>query len=183
MSIDSTLNVRSGGRCELCSATEGLAARPVSPRPDAAVLCETCNAQVSDAGAALDPNHWVCLRDAAWSEHPAIQVLAVRLLERLGEPWALELREQLYLDEDTRSWAADVPAGDARPSAVDSHGAVLREGDSVTLIKDLDVKGAGFTAKRGTLVKGIKLGDDPGLVEGRVNGVAIYLKTEFLKRA
>jgi protein PhnA len=60
---------------------------------------------------------------------------------------------------------------------------VLVDGDAVTLIKDLDVKGANFTAKRGTLVKGIRLTDDPALVEGRVNGIAIYLKTAFLKKA
>ncbi|MCB9671399.1 MAG: PhnA domain-containing protein [Alphaproteobacteria bacterium] len=46
----------------------------------------------------------------------------------------------------------------------------------------LPVKGANFTAKRGTLVKGIRVGDDPTHVEGRVNGQSIYLKTEFLKK-
>ncbi len=50
-------------------------------------------------------------------------------------------------------------------------------------IKDLDVKGAGFTAKRGTLVKDIRLADDPELIEGRVNKTVIYLRTEFLKKA
>ncbi len=68
-------------------------------------------------------------------------------------------------------------------STRDSNGTILSDGDSVTLIKDLEVKGGGFTAKRGTLVKGIRLTDDPGLVEGRVNKMAIYLKTEFLKKA
>ena len=66
---------------------------------------------------------------------------------------------------------------------MDSHGAELKSGDSVTLIKDLDVKGAGFTAKRGTLVKDIRLADDPELIEGRVNKTVIYLRTEFLKKA
>ena len=41
----------------------------------------------------------------------------------------------------------------------------------------------GFVAKRGTLVKGIRLGEDPTHVEGKVNGTAVYLKTSFVKRA
>ena len=65
----------------------------------------------------------------------------------------------------------------------DSNGTPLAEGDAVTLIKDLEVKGAGFTAKRGTLVKGIHLTDEAGMVEGRVNGITIVLKTQFLKKA
>ena len=52
----------------------------------------------------------------------------------------------------------------------------------MTLIKDLDVKGAGFTAKRGTVVKNIIVGDDPEHIEGRVNKTKIYLKTCFLKK-
>jgi protein PhnA len=68
------------------------------------------------------------------------------------------------------------------PQVVDSNGAVLMDGDSVTLIKDLDVKGANFTAKRGTLVKSIRVGDDPTHVEGRVNKMSIMLKTCFLKK-
>jgi protein PhnA len=47
----------------------------------------------------------------------------------------------------------------------------------------LNVKGGGFTAKRGTLVKNIRTGADPTHVEGRVNKVAIFLKTCFLKKA
>lgn len=73
----------------------------------------------------------------------------------------------------------DAPAA----PTLDSNGTPLTEGDAVTPIKDLDVKGAGFTAKRGTLVKNIHLTDDPGLVEGRVNGMVIVLETGFLKRA
>lgn len=64
-----------------------------------------------------------------------------------------------------------------------SNGTPLAEGDAVALIKELEVKGAGFTAKRGTLVKGIHLTADAGMVEGRANGITIVLKTQFLKKA
>ncbi len=66
----------------------------------------------------------------------------------------------------------------------DSNGTVLGEGDSVTLIKDLKVKGTSVTLKRGTLVKGIHLTDDPAEVECRVEKVkGLVLRTEFLKKA
>ena len=68
-------------------------------------------------------------------------------------------------------------------ATVDSNGATLADGDSVTLIKDLNVKGGGFTAKRGTLVKGIRLTDNPLHIEGRVNKQTIVLVTAYLKKA
>jgi protein PhnA len=55
-------------------------------------------------------------------------------------------------------------------------------GDNVTLIKDLDVKGGNFTAKRGTPVRNISLTDNPEHIEGRVNGVRIVLLTCYLKK-
>lgn len=66
----------------------------------------------------------------------------------------------------------------------DSNGAVLANGDSVTLIKDLKVKGTSVTLKRGTLVKNIRLTDDEELIECNVDKVkGLMLRTEFLKKA
>jgi protein PhnA len=65
----------------------------------------------------------------------------------------------------------------------DSNGTVLLEGDSVTVIKDLKVKGAASDLKRGTIVKKIHLVDDPEVIEARVNGSTLVLKTCFLKKA
>jgi protein PhnA len=66
----------------------------------------------------------------------------------------------------------------------DSNGAQLNDGDSVTLIKDLKVKGAGTTLKRGTLVKNIRLTDDPAEIECSTKQVkGLVLRTEFLKKA
>lgn len=65
----------------------------------------------------------------------------------------------------------------------DSNGNTLAEGDSVTVIKDLKVKGSSSTLKRGTLVKKIHLTDEAGEVEARVDGSTIVLKTLFLKKA
>lgn len=66
----------------------------------------------------------------------------------------------------------------------DSNGAILKDGDSVTLIKDLKVKGTSVTLKRGTRVKSIRLTDDPDEVECNVDKVkGLVLRTEFLKKA
>jgi protein PhnA len=65
----------------------------------------------------------------------------------------------------------------------DSNGAVLKDGDSVTVIKDLKVRGSSSVIKRGTMVKGIRLTDDAAEIEGKVEKSMMVLRTEFLKKA
>ena len=67
----------------------------------------------------------------------------------------------------------------------DSNGNILSDGDSVTLIKDLKVKGSGgVTLKRGTLVKNIRLTDDTDEIEANVDKVrGLVLRTEFVRKA
>jgi len=68
--------------------------------------------------------------------------------------------------------------------AKDANGAQLKDGDNVTLIKDLKVKGTSVTLKRGTLVKGIRLTDDPEEIDCKVEKVkGLVLRTEFVKKA
>ncbi|MEG1615982.1 MAG: zinc ribbon domain-containing protein YjdM [Bacteroidales bacterium] len=64
----------------------------------------------------------------------------------------------------------------------DSNGAELLDGDSVTVIKDLKVKGSSMVIKRGTKVKSIRLTEDPELVDCKIDGSSIVLKTCFLKK-
>ena len=65
----------------------------------------------------------------------------------------------------------------------DANGTELNAGDNVTLTKDLKVKGAGATLKRGTMVKNIKITDDDKEIEGKIDKMGvIVLKTEFLKK-
>lgn len=72
--------------------------------------------------------------------------------------------------------------GDTAPT-LDANGTTLQNGDTVTLIKDLDVKGAGVTLKRGTTVKNITLTDDPELIDCRTKEVkGLVLKTCFVKK-
>ncbi len=66
----------------------------------------------------------------------------------------------------------------------DSNGTKLSEGDSVTVIKDLKVKGSSTVLKRGTMIRNIHLTDDPDEIEGRTDKVkGLVLRTEFLKKA
>jgi protein PhnA len=65
----------------------------------------------------------------------------------------------------------------------DSNGALLKDGDSVTVIKDLKVRGSSSVIKRGTMVKNIRLTEDADEVEGKVEKSVMVLRTEFLKKA
>lgn len=65
----------------------------------------------------------------------------------------------------------------------DSNGALLNDGDSVTVIKDLKVRGSSAVIKRGTKVNRIRLTDDPEEVEGKVDGSMMVLKACFIKKA
>jgi protein PhnA len=123
-----------------------------------------------------------------WSEFNPVKVVAWRILQKIrSEGWARDLQEQLYLEEEVQQWAEsgtlDSDNSDSTLAKTkDSNGNILLNGDAVTLIKDLQVKGAGFTAKRGTLVKNITLTDNPSQIEGKVNGTQIVLLTQFLKK-
>lgn len=192
MSTEKALQARSESHCELCGATETLAVYGVPPDSDGSpeqsiLVCETCREQIEDPDK-VDVNHWRCLNESMWSQVPAVQVMAWRMLTRLrAEGWPQDLLDMLYLDEETQAWAEATGEGQSDEDAVkhkDAHGALLEAGDTVTLIKDLNVKGANFTAKRGTAVRGISLvPDNPEQIEGRVNGQQIVILTKFVKKA
>ena len=192
MTVNTELMARSGGKCELCAASQSLEVHTVAGATEAGaagsvLLCATCRA--ADFSPASDqPNHWYKIKDSIWSEHTPVKVAAYRVLKSLkDQAWAQDLLSQIYLDDDALQWAetAGTEAGDAPTAStvIDSNGTALLEGDTVTLIKDLVVKGANFTAKRGTVVKGIHLTDDPKYIEGRVNGTRIVLIAAYLKKA
>ncbi len=177
----------------MCGSTDSLAVYEIPPASDGSaeqslLLCATCRLQIEDPQK-IDVRHWRCLNDSMWNPVPAVQVMAWRMLSRLShEGWPQDLLDMLYLDDQTLSWARaeDTSRSDETVASrhLDSNGAVLNAGDTVTLIKDLNVKGANFTAKRGTAVRGISLvADNPGHIEGRVNGQQIVILTKFVKKS
>ena len=192
MSIEEILRSRSESKCELCGAVADLQVYAIPPDSDdsadkSVLVCATCDEQIRDPGRE-DAHHWRCLSETMWSQVPAVQVLAWRMLNRLrAETWAQDLLDMLYLDDELLEWAKADGAGVGSEDTLrhlDTNGAVLAAGDSVTLIKDLVVKGAGFTAKRGTAVRGISLvADNPEHIEGRVNGQQIVILTKFVKKS
>lgn len=195
MTTEQILRERSGDKCELCGATEQLDvyAVPDSPADNASdnaaqsiYICATCREQIEDPDK-TDVNHWRCLNDSMWNPEPAVQVMAWRMLTRLSaEGWPQELLDMLYFDEEQLAWAeAGTHKVDNEHSVAhkDSNGTVLEAGDTVTLVKDLKVKGANFTAKQGTAVRNISLvADNPEHIEGRVEGQRIVILTQFVKK-
>jgi protein PhnA len=90
-------------------------------------------------------------------------------------------------DEASGEWisAADAAsrAGAAAVEVRDAVGNLLSDGDQVTLIKDLNVKGAGQTLKRGTLIKSIRLTGDAQEIDCRYEGIkGLVLRAEFVKK-
>ena len=191
MTIEQTLRERSESKCELCSASEDLAVYEVPPESqgkidDSILICNTCREQIENPEK-TEANHWRCLNDSMWSQTPAVQIVAWRMLSRLSsEGWPQDLLDMLYLDEEKLAWAQATGKGLSKEDRVihkDSNGAELTAGDTVTLIKDLNVKGANFTAKRGAAVRGISLvADNPEHIEGKVNGQQIVILTKFVKK-
>ncbi len=191
MSIIESLKMRSESSCELCATSNGLEVYAVPPQTNQTVdnsvlVCETCISQIQNPEA-VDANHWRCLNDSMWNTNPAVQVVAWRMLNRLrSEGWPVELIDMMYMDDETLAWAkasGDHLAEEDKIIHKDSNGALLAAGDAVVLIKDLNVKGANFTAKRGTAVRGITLvHDNASQIEGKVNGQHIVILTEFVKK-
>ena len=164
--------------CDLCGNEEGLTAYAVAPKDETIIICSTCAASIEDP--TTDEKHWNCLHDSMWSTEPAVQVMAFRLFTKLS---AQDQLDMLYLEDDVKAWAEEGLNDEEQEPTRDSNGQILEEGDSVSIIKDLPVKGAGFTAKQGTSVKNIRMAPgDPTHIQGRVNGTMIFLKTTFLKK-
>ena len=191
MSLISDLNTRSSGKCEICTSESELVIHSVPPFNDTLsehniLLCQKCKMQLDDPES-IELNHWRCLNESIWSETDAVKVISYRMLHHLkAEAWPNDLLEMMYLEEDILIWAQkglnDSESND-KIVHLDSNGAVLENGDTVVLIKDLNVKGANFTAKRGTAVRNISLVfDNAEQIEGKVNGQHIVILTQFVKK-
>ncbi len=188
--MSNELNERSGNQCELCGSSDSLTSYTVPPKSgasadDMVMVCSTCSEQLTDTNK-IDPNHWRCLNDSMWSEVPAVKVVAWRMLNHLkGEGWPSDLLDMMYLEHDTLAWAKEgvVEEGETKEIHKDSNGVELVAGDTVTIIKDLNVKGSSLVAKRGTAVRNISLvHDHPDQIEGKVEGQKIVILTQYVKK-
>ncbi len=191
MKLEEVLQQRSENKCELCASINTTSLYEVPPAngrsaDNCIMICNKCLVQL-EKKEALDANHWACLTTAMWSETPGIQVTAWRMLNRLrDQSWAADNLDMLYLDEEKLAWAKTT--GDhENDGSVDLHkdcnGQVLQTGDTVVLIKSLDVKGSTLNAKMGTVVKNIRLVENnTEQIEGKIEGQTIVILTKYTRK-
>ena len=191
MKLEEELQIRSNNSCELCGSANQLVVYGIPPMGGAIAdkniyICEKCLQQL-DKKEELDLKHWTCLNTSMWSEVVAVQVVAWRMLNRLkNETWAADALDMMYLDDDTLEWAKasndHLDKGDDDMHR-DCNGTLLNSGDSITLIKTLEVKGSQIQAKIGTVVKNIKLvADNTAHIEGKIEGQQIVILTKFVRK-
>ena len=186
--IERKLKDRSGSVCEISGAEHDLVVYVLPPTNERTVensvlMAKHLKDQIENPET-TDEKDWRGLSESMWSEHLPVQIVSWRMLARLKNT---DLLEMMYLDEEALEWAKATGEGEEEDENKiihkDSNGVTLLDGDSVVLIKDLDVKGATFTAKRGAAVHNIKLvWDDANLIEGRVENQNIYILTQYVKK-
>ncbi len=191
MNTEAQLRSRSNNACELCRSEDGLSVYDVPPaaaniKDNSILICNKCLAQI-EKKEELDGRHWQCLSESMWSEVPAVQVVAWRMLNRLKqESWAADNLDMLYLDDEMLTWAkatGDHENDGAVDLHKDSNGNILQNGDTVVLTKSLDVKGSTLNARMGTVVKNIRLvPDNTEQIEGKIEGQTIVILTKYLRK-
>jgi protein PhnA len=161
--MQSRLVERSNNKCEICQSREPLSAFFIPESPDTTAncyvfICQVCLSNI-DAKGDCDLQHFRCLTNSMWSSTAAVQVMSYRLLHQcLPELWAQDAIDMLYLEEEFLLWAQADLAAEKEPT-LDANGVALQPGDAVTVMKDLEVKGA------------LLLNAEPTF------GILVYLKT------
>ena len=181
------LKDRSGSRCEISGSEENLVVYLVEPKtediPENCILITKNLKDQIENPDTTNPNDWRGLSDSMWNENLPVQIVSWRMLARLKNH---DLLDMMYLDDEALEWAKATGEGEDEEGKIvhkDSNGNLLFDGDSVVLIKDLDVKGANFTAKRGAAVHNIKVvWDNADQIEGRVEGQHIVILTQYVKK-
>lgn len=192
MKIEELLKKRSGSSCELTGTSENLAAYEVPPAQNIGadswiLISGKCLSQIQRKEP-LDELFWKELLPVSmWSEIPVVQVISWRMLNRFrSESWAADALDMMYLEGENLQWAKASGDHTGERDAEfhkDANGSMLQNGDTVTLIKDLDVKGSSLNAKVGTAVRSIRLvHDNHQQIEGRIEGQAIVILTRFVKK-
>lgn len=191
MKLEEILMNRAGKACELCGSNEKLQLYKVPPQDHSYVencimICTKCETQI-EKKEPLNEAHWKVLNETMWSEVPGVQVMAWRMLNRLRkESWAVDQLDMLYLADENLAWAKATGDHEFDGEAqlhTDASGNFLQEGDTVILVKNLDVKGTSFTARQGTIVKNIRLvRDNTEQIEGKIENQMIVILTKYVRK-
>jgi len=192
MKLEDIVKERSGGVCEITGESGNLNFYEVKPttgnEPERLILISDKALAQIEKKEEPDSGYWErVLPSSMWSEVPGVQVVSWRILNRFrNESWAADVLDMMYLDDGTLEWAkaSGDHLGDGSVQLhKDSNGNILQNGDTVTLIKDLDVKGSSLTAKIGTAVRNIRLvHGNVEQIEGKVEGQSIIILTKFVKK-
>lgn len=184
MAISTKLSERNQGLCELCNSESATYEYLVSPRKDEVIenqvaLCESCFSKLDQKG---QESHWRCLEGSIWNPEPSVQALSYRILySYLNEDWAENVINSIGLDENIVQWALSV--FEIADGHKDAFGNNLENGDNVVLTQALNVKGASFSAAKGTVVKKIRLvPHNTEQIEGKINDQTIVLLTKYVKK-
>ncbi len=105
---------------------------------------------------------------------------------KCGSEYAYEDRNMLVCPECAHEWSKDAAVESVEQELVvrDAHGNVLHDGDTVTVIKDLKIKGSSSVVKVGTKVKNIRLVEGDHNIDCKIDGIGpMQLKSEFVKKA
>jgi protein PhnA len=102
-----------------------------------------------------------------------------------GSAYTYEDGHLLLCPECAHEWSRSDPRGDSEePAVTDANGNALADGDTVTVIKDLKVKGSSSVVKVGTKVKNIRLVEGDHDIDCKIDGIgAMKLKSRFVKKA
>lgn len=183
MALAAALSARCGGTCELCTDAPATQEYAVTPRdPDQlanqVAICDTCLKEMDH----LEADHWRCLEGSIWNPEASVQALSYRMLHaRKDQGWAADVLNAVEADEDIIQWA--LTAFQVADVHKDAFNNILENGDNVVLTQALNVKGASFTAAKGTIVKKIRLvPDNTGQIEGKINDQTIVILTKFVKK-
>jgi protein PhnA len=182
--ITDRLSERCQGLCELCTTETATIAYAVSPKNNDVIenevaLCNTC---LSKLDSTSDQQHWQSLAGSIWNTEPSVQALSYRILyNNRDQDWAQEIMSAVEPDESVINWATS--AFQVADVHKDSNGNILESGDTVVLTQNLNVKGANFTATKGTVVRKIRLvPDNTEQIEGKVNEQMIVILTKYVRK-
>ena len=184
MAISGKLRERNQGLCELCNTKPATVEYLVSPRKEEMIenqvaLCETCLAKLDQKE---QESHWRCLEGSIWSPVSSVQALSYRILYSYrNQEWAENVINSIDLDENIVQWA--LSPFEITDGHKDAFGNLLENGDTVVLTQALNVRGASFSAAKGTVVKKIRLvPDNTEQIEGKINDQTIVILTKYVKK-
>jgi protein PhnA len=186
-SVEKKLHDRSHSVCEINGLEDNLVIYTIAPQTDERIensilITGKLKYQIENPEAMIVED-WRGLNDSMWNENLSVQIVSWRMLSRLKKQ---DLVEMMYLNEDALALAKSTGEDEDDEGKIihkDTNRNILNDGDSVVLIKDLDVKGANFTAKRGAAVHNIKLiWNNAEHIEGRVENQTIMILTKYVKK-